>query len=74
MAQGHISRLVRSRGFGFILEADRTVEIPFHWTAVTAGTLQQLTEGQGVEFDRQVDPRDESKIRAVNVRLAAKGH
>lgn len=72
MAHGHISRLVRSEGLGFILEAGPSEELEFHWTAVTAGSLEQLTVGQQVEFDKRIDHRDQSRIRAVNVRLVEK--
>ena len=70
MARGHISRLVRSQGYGFILQDDRLDELQFHWTAVTAGSLSQLVIGQRVEFDARPDPREEGRILAVNVRLA----
>jgi cold shock CspA family protein len=69
MPYGRISRLMRSTGYGFILEAGQSEELEFHWTAVTAANLEQLTVGQQVEFDKRIDHRDSSRIRAVNVRL-----
>jgi cold shock CspA family protein len=72
MAYGRISRLMRSAGYGFILEAGQSEELEFHWTAVTAGNLEQLTVGQQVEFDERIDHRAPSRIRAVNVRLMEK--
>jgi cold shock CspA family protein len=57
------------RGYGFILEDGQAEEIEFHWSAVAAGRLEQLHVGQRVEFDRRPDQRDESRIRAVNVRI-----
>ena len=69
MPFGHISRLVASEGCGFILEDGRLEEVEFHWTALTAGSIEQLTLGQSVEFDKRTDHRDASRIRAVNVRL-----
>lgn len=75
MPIGRISRLVKDSGYGFILEDDQVEEIQFHWTAVSAGSLEQLTEGQRVEFDKQVDPRDEDRSVAIRVRLEARsGH
>jgi cold shock CspA family protein len=31
--------------------------------------FDQLNEGQNVEFDREADPRDPKRSRAVNVRI-----
>lgn len=64
--QGKIVRLVRDRGFGFI-RTDTGQEIFFHATGLAAGSFESLTEGEGVEFDVEPDPRS-SRDRAVNVR------
>jgi len=71
MASGHISRLLRDEGYGFILEDGESQEVEFHWTSVTAGRLDQLKVGQRVEFDKRPDHRDESKVRAINVRMSS---
>jgi cold shock CspA family protein len=70
MPSGHIYRLMVDQGYGLILEDGQAKEIEFHWSALAAGPLEQLHVGQRVEFDKRPDQRDESKIRAVNVRLA----
>jgi CspA family cold shock protein len=69
MAFGHISRLRPDEGYGFIVEDGRTNEVEFHWSALTAGRFDQLVIGQRVAFDQQPDHRDETRTRAVNVRL-----
>ena len=69
MATGQIKRLVKDRGFGFIQPADATGDVFFHSTSLAAGVFDQLTEGQNVEFDKEADPRDPRRMRAVNVRL-----
>ena len=69
MANGTIKRLVRDRGFGFIRD-EGGQEWFFHRTAVTAGSFEELNEGQRVSFDEEPDPRDSSRRRAVNVRSA----
>jgi cold shock CspA family protein len=69
MASGHISRLLPGEGYGFILEDGQSEEIEFHWSALKAGRVDQLTLGQRVEFDKRRDHRDEVRLRAVNVRL-----
>jgi cold shock protein len=50
MATGTIKRLVRDRGFGFILGHDG-VELFFHRSALQGEGFDTLTEGQAVEFD-----------------------
>ncbi len=69
MATGQIKRLVRDRGFGFIRPEGATEDIFFHSSAIAAGMFDQLNEGQNVEFDREPDPRDPKRSRAVNVRV-----
>ena len=69
MAFGQISRILRDGGYGFILEDGQRDEIEFHWSALAAGRLDQLRVGQRVEFDKRPDQRNESRTRAINVRL-----
>jgi cold shock protein len=69
MAKGRISQLMPHRGFGMIQEDDHQEELIFHWSAVSAGTLEQLSVGQRVDFQTEPDPRDPGKNKAVNVQL-----
>jgi CspA family cold shock protein len=64
MATGTIKRLVRDRGFGFILGSDGT-ELFFHRSALQGEGFETLTEGQAVEFD--VEKGDKGP-RATNVK------
>jgi cold shock CspA family protein len=68
LATGHVKRLIRDRGFGFIQEAGASEDTFFHSSAVPAGSFDDLTEGQAVEFDKGADPRDPRKSQAINVR------
>jgi CspA family cold shock protein len=52
-----------------IQEDDHQEDLIFHWSAVSAGTLEQLSVGQRVEFQTEPDPRDPGKNKAVNVQL-----
>ena len=70
MATGQIKRLVRDRGFGFIRPDGESQDIFFHTTAVQGMSFDELNEGQQVEFDTENDPRDASRSRAVNIRIA----
>lgn len=67
MASGQIKRLVRDRGFGFIRPEGASEDIFFHSSAVSGVLFDQLNEGQDVEFDREPDPRDPKRSRAVNI-------
>lgn len=63
---GTIKRLVRDKGFGFILAGDGN-EYFFHSSAVGQVSFDELREGQAVTFDRGQGPKGP---RAENVRLA----
>lgn len=68
MTVGTIKRVIRDRGFGFILPEDATEEVFFHSSAVESPTFDELNEGQRVEFDVEPDPRQPSRSRAAHVR------
>ena len=64
MPQGTIKKLIANRGFGFI-EGERG-EIFFHHSALQGKTIEELSQGQQVEYEEG----DSSKgPRAENVRL-----
>ena len=65
MATGTVKRLVRERGFGFILGQDGT-ELFFHRSAIQGQGFDALTEGQAVEFDVE---RGDKGPRAVNMKV-----
>ena len=66
MANGTVKRLVRERGFGFILGQDG-VEIFFHRSALQGDAFDNLAEGQAVEFDVERGPKGP---RAANMRVS----
>ncbi len=66
MPNGTIKRLVRERGFGFILGQDGT-EIFFHRSAVQGDGFDALAEGQAVEFDVE---KGEKGPRAANLKVS----
>ena len=65
MATGTVKRLVRERGFGFILGQDG-VELFFHRSALQGAGFDTLAEGQAVEFD--VEKGDKGP-RAANMKV-----
>lgn len=65
MPQGTIKKLILDKGFGFI-EGERG-EFFFHHSALDGElTIEELREGQTVEFDEGRGPKGP---RAENVRL-----
>ncbi len=68
MAQGTVARIQSDRGFGFITPDDGGPDLFFHHTALVGRQIEDLREGQRVEYDEGTDPRNPSRTRAVNVR------
>ena len=64
MAQGTIKKLITEKGFGFI--AGDSGELFFHHSALIDVTMEELQEGQGVEYEEGRGPKGP---RAENVRL-----
>ena len=56
MPEGTIKRLVRHRGFGFI-DAGGAKDLFFHSTALQGVGMEELREGQRVEYDESVGPK-----------------
>ena len=71
MSTGTITRFVRDRGFGFIKAADSSEDIFFHSSSVNETTVDELSEGQEVEFDTEPDPKQPNRSRATSVRLSS---
>jgi len=65
MPQGKIKRLVTDRGFGFI-EGERGDDMFFHHSAVEGTSIEQLQEGQMVEYEIGSGPKGP---RAESVRV-----
>ena len=66
MPQGRIKRLVSDRGFGFI-EGDRGDDLFFHHSALQGATIEEVREGQVVEYEVGRGPKGP---RAESVRVA----
>jgi CspA family cold shock protein len=65
MPQGKIKKLIVEKGFGFI-EGDNRDEYFFHHSAVVEGRIEELSEGQTVEFSETRGPKG---LRAENVKV-----
>ena len=66
MPQGRVKRLVSDRGFGFI-EDDRGNDLFFHHSSLQGATIEELREGQVVEYEVGRGPKGP---RAESVRIA----
>ena len=66
MPQGKVKRLVADRGFGFI-EAERGDDLFFHHSALEGTMIEQLREGQVVQYELGRGPKGP---RAESVRVA----
>lgn len=58
------------KGFGFIQNDDGSDDLFVHFSAIQSDGYKSLNEGQRVSFESEVDPKNSSKMRAVNVCLA----
>lgn len=65
--QGKVKRIVRDRGFGFIVTSERK-EVFFHRNALQGVAFEELQEGATVEFEVE---QSEKGSRATNVRQSA---
>jgi CspA family cold shock protein len=63
MPQGTIKKLITDKGFGFIKGPNG--EIFFHHSALVGTTIEQLREGQNVEYEEGRGPKGP---RAENVK------
>jgi CspA family cold shock protein len=65
MTIGTVKFFNTTKGFGFIAPDDGGKDVFVHATAVEAGGMRSLMEGQKVEFDIEPDARGQ---KAVNLR------
>jgi CspA family cold shock protein len=65
MPQGTIKKLITDKGFGFI-EGERG-DIFFHHSALVGTSIEELREGQSVEYEEGRGPKGP---RAENVKPA----
>lgn len=70
MNSGTVKWFNADKGFGFITNNDGSDDVFVHFSAIQTDGFKSLNEGQNVTFDVEQDPKNSSKFRAVNVRLA----
>ena len=70
MNNGTVKWFNESNGFGFISNDDASGDVFVHFSAIVSNGFKTLLEGQKVIFDTETDPKNSSKLRAVNVCIA----
>ncbi len=67
MNNGTVKWFNSEKGFGFISNDDGSGDVFVHFSAIASDGYKTLNEGQKVTFDTEADPKNSSKVRAVNV-------
>jgi len=67
MHTGTVKWFNSEKGFGFISNNDGSDDVFVHFSAIQDEGFKTLDEGQAVSFDVEQDPKNASKLRAVNV-------
>jgi len=70
MNNGTVKWFNESKGFGFISNNDGSGDVFVHFSSIQGEGFKNLIEGQKVSYDVEPDPKDNRKMRAVNVRVA----
>lgn len=70
MNNGTVKWFNEAKGFGFISNDNGGDDVFVHFSAIQDTGFRSLTEGQKVSYDTEQDPKNSSKLRAVNVRVA----
>jgi cold shock protein len=70
MNNGIVKWFNAQKGYGFITDSETGKDVFVHFSAIISDDFKSLDEGQKVTFDTEPDPKDRSKMKAVNVRAA----
>ncbi len=67
MNNGTVKWFNAEKGFGFISNDDGGEDVFVHFSAIVSEGYKTLNEGDKVTFETETDPKNSSKLRAVNV-------
>ena len=68
MNNGTVKWFNAEKGYGFIADDNGGDDIFVHFSAIQIDGYKTLTEGQKVSFETEADPKNGSKLRAINVK------
>jgi CspA family cold shock protein len=69
MKNGTVKWFNPDKGYGFLANDEGGDDVFVHYSAIIADGFRTLSEGQKVTFDVEPDPKDEGKLRAVDVKV-----
>ena len=69
MNKGTVKWFNSEKGYGFIANDNGEGDVFVHFSAIIADGVKTLAEGQKVTFDTEPDPKNSSKMRAINVKV-----
>ena len=69
MNRGTVKWFNNQKGYGFISDEGGN-DVFVHFSAINVEGFKTLNEGQRVTFETETDPKNSSKLRAVNVSIA----
>ncbi|MDL2328106.1 cold-shock protein [Ruminococcaceae bacterium OttesenSCG-928-A11] len=67
MNSGTVKWFNESKGYGFISNDDGSEDVFVHFSSIMTDGFKTLAEGQKVNYDVEQDPKNASKLRAINV-------
>lgn len=68
MSEGTVKWFNAEKGYGFLSNDEGGDDVFVHFSAIQMDGYKALNEGQKVSFDVEPDPKNSSKMRAVNVK------
>ena len=68
MNNGTVKWFNAEKGYGFIANDASGEDVFVHFSAIECDGFKTLKEGQKVSFDVEPDPKNSSKMRAINVK------
>ena len=69
MNSGTVKWFNAEKGYGFISNDEGGDDVFVHFSSIMVDGFKTLNEGQKVTFDVEADPKNNSKMRAVNVQV-----
>ncbi len=71
MNNGTVKWFNSEKGFGFIANDDGSDDVFVHFSSIVSDGYKSLAEGDRVTFDKEQDPKNSRRLRAVNVSKVA---